>query len=98
MPWNYVQGSLEMGFLNSGSVTIFAISYGVDNKQLYRRQLGILDAFHPRLEFAFAPHPEASTFDIAIYMSASRSYDKIIINEWRLNKRAHQIQKIKRRE
>jgi hypothetical protein len=98
LPNNYVQGSLEMWFFNSGSVTIFAICYGADMKQLYRRQLGVMDARHPRLEFAFAPHPEASTFDIAIYMSASRSYDKIIIKEWRLNKRAHQIQKIKRRE
>jgi hypothetical protein len=79
-----VQGSIEMGFANGGRVTIFAISYGADTKQLYRRQLGVMDARHPRLEFAFAPHPEASIFDIAVYISAPNCHNEVHLNQWRL--------------
>ncbi len=91
MPFTYIQGTVKAQTADDASVAVFAISYSSDGKQIYRRRLGVLDAVRPRLDFSFAPHPDARVFDIALYMSASQYHGKVVLNQWHLENRAHKV-------
>lgn len=88
-PEAYIRGDLEVRVPQGGSVTIFAISYGEDRKQIYRRKLGCVDSQNPTLEFSFAPHPESKAFDIMIYLPASRRKNELVLKHIQLQRRAH---------
>jgi hypothetical protein len=90
LPMTYVRGCLETSLAHGPRATLFAISYGKDGKQIYRRQLGIVDAQYPALEFSFAPHPDAKVFDIAVYFSSPHCKSELVIKRWCLNRIAHQ--------
>jgi hypothetical protein len=69
-PGQYIKGSTVIEVSNTTNLTIYAISYSQSGEQIHRRNLGVIDATHPGLEFAFTAHPSASTIDFIVYVPA----------------------------
>lgn len=69
-PGQYIKGSASILILDTTNLSIYAISYCQSGKQIHRRNLGVIDATHPNLEFAFTAHPKASTIDFIVYVPA----------------------------
>ena len=69
-PGQYIKGSTVIEVSDTTNLTIYAISYSQSGKQIHRRNLGVIDATHPGLEFAFTAHPSASTIDFIVYVPA----------------------------
>lgn len=85
----YIKGSIEADMPKMGSVTLFAISYGKNNKKIHQRQLGVLDGQRPHMEFAFAPHPDGALFDIALHMPTSRQTGDVKLKKCQLVYKIH---------
>ncbi len=88
-PMYYVRGSLKIQTEDKLRIAVFALNYDRKGKQMYRRQLGVLDRKQSCLEFAFAPHPEADVFDIALYMSKSQAVGSAAIEQCQLVYKAY---------
>ena len=84
VPNTYLKGIVGVEFEGNGSLSVFAISYGIDGKKIYQRRLGVLNAKHLSLSFSFSLHPDAAAFDIAIYASADQELDQFSMNDYRL--------------
>ena len=69
----YYSGSCELDADLAATTTLWALSYGRDGHQIHKRKLGTIESSHPKLKFAFSPHPEATRFDVAIYFPASKT-------------------------
>lgn len=85
----YVKGEISIIVKGEGSISIFGINYNQEGKQIYRRRLGALDSHYSHLDFAFDPRPDATRFDIALYMSGSMKPDSACLTKWRLVHKSH---------
>ncbi|WP_067563820.1 sulfotransferase [Halofilum ochraceum] len=73
----YIQGELRKEAPRNSCVTIWALSYAKDGKQIYKRRIGVLDKNRESIKFAFAPHPSSHRFDVALHISKSESASKV---------------------
>ena len=75
----YVKGHIVTPSNPNGAMTVWALTYGADGRQIHKRRLGALDKSRDMLDFAFAPHPSGERFDIAIHLSQAESIDTMAI-------------------
>jgi hypothetical protein len=69
-PESYISGSIVLMVPISKALTIYAISYNSDGTAIHRRNIGVVDSEHPKLNYSCAPHPLAVRVDFIIYISA----------------------------
>jgi hypothetical protein len=80
----YVGGSISMSISNLTNIVIYAISYSESGKQLFKRNLGVLDNQNQYLQFAFTLHPQAKTFDLIAYVPKNKNDGSFTLNSWQL--------------
>jgi hypothetical protein len=62
-------------------ISVWAISYGGDGRQIYRKKVGTIGGPTSSTEFAFAPHPNGDRFDIAVHISKANTAVDIGLNK-----------------
>ena len=89
----YVAGAIQAEIDAAGRIGVFGLSYGADGKWIHRRRLGAMNRSRRHLVFAFATHPDAVRFDIALKLLPTDAPVEVRLREVSLTLKPHRTRK-----
>jgi hypothetical protein len=83
-PAHYYCGELSVRLYGSGTASLFCLTYSSEGEKAEKKLLLVIKAGQDKYTFSFRVRPNASRFNLAVYMSKDDAPEKLVLSRFEL--------------